>query len=125
MRRENIGFILLTACLVLLGAFCITGTVMSQSRPGEQELESYYRAKEKQLVSDTREYLGQNGFSNSGVTLTRVMDTDGVREYTITVHHGKIDKLDASARESLKNELLKLVFADDSCVFYHEFLVTD
>ena len=125
MRRGNIGCILLTVCLVLISAFCITGTVMSQSRPSEQELEHYYRAKEKQLVLDTREYLGQNGFSNSGVTLTRVMDTDGVRKYTITVHHGKIDKLDDSSKESLKNELSALVFADDGCIFYHEFLVTD
>ena len=125
MRRGNVGFILLTVCFVLVCAFCITGTVMSQSSPGELEVENYYRAREKQLVGDIREYLGHSGFPDSGVTLTRVIDTDGVREYTITVHHGKIDKMDASSRESLRKELSTLVFAEDNCLFYHEFLVTE
>lgn len=128
MRRNEmgaVGFWGLTLCLVLVSAFCITGTVMSRSNPGEQEWENYYRVQERELVQETREYLGQNGFSNSGVTLTRVIDEKGKREYTITVHHGKIDNMDEDSRESLKKELSTLVFEADNCTFYHEFLVTD
>lgn len=121
----TVGFWLLTVFLVLVSAFCITGTVMSRSNPGEQELESYFRAKEQQLLRDTRAYLGENGYSNSGVTITRVVDENGAREYTITVHHGKIDKMDEKSKENLKEELSTLVFAEENCTFYHEFLVTD
>lgn len=128
MRRNKIGatgFGVLTLCLVLVSAFCITGTVMSQNDLNSQELESYYRGLERELVRETREYLGQEGFQNSGVTITRVIDTDGIREYTVTVHHGKINEMSEDARESLKEELAKLTFMAENCIFCHEFLETD
>ena len=127
MRRGKriLGFWVLTICLVLVSAFCITGTVMSRCRPEEQELENYYREKEKELVRDTRNYLCQAGYQNSGVTLTRVVEVDGSREYTVTVHHGKIDRMDEESREDLKKELSSLHFSADNCTFFHEFLIAD
>lgn len=128
MKKVEIGtsgFWALTVLLVLVSAFCITGTVMSQSNSQEREVEIYYRALEKQLVCDTREYLNESGFRNSGVTLTRVVDENGMREYTMTVHHGKIDRMDENARQILKEELSQLVFAEANCTFYHEFLAMD
>lgn len=122
---ELIGFWVLTLCLVLVSAFCITGTVMSGSNKDERRLELYYREQEQQLVRDTRNYLNQSGFQNSGVTLTRVVNEDGVREYTVTVHHDKIHRMDDMERDALKRELAGLVFEEDNCCFSHEFLVTD
>ena len=122
---ETMGFWVLTLCLVLVSAFFITGTVMSGNNPDEQQLELYYREREQQLVRDTRDYLNQSGFRNSGVTLTRVVEEDGMREYTITVHHDKIHGMNETEREILKTELATLVFVEDSCSFSHEFLVTD
>ncbi len=123
MRRA--GFVLLTVGLILISAFCITQTVFGRSNPGAEELENYYRVQERELVQETREYLNQTGFTNSGVTLTKVIDPDGSRAYTITVHHGKIDKMDSLSRENLKEELATLTFIADNCSFYHEFLMTD
>lgn len=127
MRRGMgvISFTVMTVCLVFISAFCVKGTVMSQSKSGGKELEGYYRAREKELVKDTREYLNAAGFHNSGVTLTSVTDTDGSREYTITVHHDRIDRMDENARELLKEELAALAFTAENCSFFHEFLVTD
>ncbi len=122
---EMMGFWVLTLCLVLASGFCITGTVMSRSQPGEREMELYYREKEQQLVRDTRAYLNQSGFLNSGVTLTRVIDESGMREYTITVHHGTIDNMDEGSKANLKEQLSTFVFAEENCIFSHEFLVTD
>lgn len=118
-------FVLATICLVFVSAFCITGTVFSQTKPGNAELESYYRQQEKALVQETRAYLNQMGFQNSGVTLSRVVDTDGSMEYTMTIHHGKIDKMDEVSRESLKKGLSAFTFPAENCTFYHEFLITD
>ncbi len=124
-KNNTIGFAVLTFCLVLISAFCITGTVISQTKPLEAELINYYREQEKELVHRTREYLSQAGFPNSGVTLTSVIEVDGSREYTLTIHHGKINKMDENSKESLKEELASLVFVADNCIFYHEFLLTD
>lgn len=128
MKRRGsrtITFFVLTFCLICVSAFCITGTVISQSKPSERELENYYRAQEKALVRETRDCLEQEGFHNSGVTLTSVIDVDGSREYTVTVHHGKINKMDIVSQEILKEELASFAFSADNCTFYHEFLVTD
>lgn len=128
MKRKTfatVGFWVLTLCLVLLSAFFIGGTVKSGSNKDNQQLERYYRAQEQQLVRDTRNYLNQSGFQNSGVTLTRVLEENGMREYTITVHHDKIDRMVEMEREALKAELSTLVFMEDNCSFSHEFLVTD
>lgn len=127
MKRRNfetIVFWVLTLCLVLVSAFFITGTVLSGSKTDERQMELYYRQQEQQLVQDTRNYLNESGFTNSGVTLTRVSD-NGMREYTITVHHGKIHQMEPAERVSLKEELATLVFVDENCSFSHEFLVTD
>lgn len=123
--RRTIGFLIWTVSLIVICAFCVTGTVICQSELRQKELEGYYRSKEKELVQETRAYLNQEGFYNSGVMLTKVIDTDGSQEYTITVHHDKIDGLDDNARECLKEELSALCFVADNCSFYHEFLLTD
>lgn len=122
---ETVGFWVLTLCLVLVSAFFISKTVMSGSNKDRQQLELYYRQQEQQLVKDTRNYLNQSGFSNSGVTLTRVVEENGMREYTITVHHDKINRMDDNERVALKSELATLVFMEDNCSFSHEFLVRD
>uniref|UniRef100_UPI00405731E0 hypothetical protein n=1 Tax=Acetatifactor sp. TaxID=1872090 RepID=UPI00405731E0 len=123
--RNIVSFMIVTVCLVLVSAFCITGTVISQSNLEERELENFYREQEKELVQEIRDYLNQSGFHNSGVTMTKVIDTDGSRQYTITVHHTKINNMDVVSRENLKEELAALVFLADNCSFCHEFLVTD
>lgn len=122
---QNVGFVIMTVFLVLFSAFCITGTVFSQSNLNGRELENYYREKEQEMVRGVRAFLDEAGFVNSGVTLTRVMETDGSREYTLTVHHGKIDRMDEESKQNLKKELSAFDFLSENCIFYHEFLITE
>lgn len=123
--RGTIGFMAVTWCLVLVAAFCVVQTVQSQTNISEEELAEYYRVKEKELVCETRDFLEEAGFSNSGVTLTRVIDSKGEREYTMTIHHGKIDKMDETERENLRGELTAFTFQAENCRFYHTFLIND
>lgn len=121
--RGNGGFA--AAVLVLTGIlfFCCAGTVMSRASLGVQEVEGYYREKEKGLVEAARDFLDGEGFVHSGVTLTRVVDASGVREYTLTVHHGRIDRMDEAGRQRLMADLEKIVFEDGACTFRHEFFI--
>lgn len=91
---------------------------MSRTDFSEQELENYYRERERQLVEDTREYLGQQGYENSGVMLTRVVDMDGSREYTLSIHHGRITDLSEEEREQLADRLQEITFSDQDCFFF-------
>lgn len=121
--EEIAVFAVTTIVLIVIIAFCVTGTVISQSDMGAQELENYYRAQEKELLQETKDRLTDMGFKNSGVTLTRVVDEEGNREYTFTIHHGNIDKMNETEREELADTLLAEAKIDENCTFYHEFLL--
>lgn len=115
-RAGNLGFVAVTIILVLLTALCFAGTVASRTMLDSAELEGYYRQQEDQLVSRVRSFLEEQGFAYSGVMLTRVVEPDGSREYTLTVHHGEIDRMSASERDALAEKLADLTFQDETCV---------
>lgn len=119
--REVI-FVMVTVFLILVSALCITFTVMGKSSLAQEEMDSYYRQKEQQLVREVRSYLDEKGYHNSGVMLTRVTYGDGSREYTVTVHHAGINALGSEERKDLAEQLQTFDFQDESCIFYHEFL---
>ncbi|MCI9144344.1 MAG: hypothetical protein HFH87_17285 [Lachnospiraceae bacterium] len=116
------GFPATVLFLTLITVFCSAGTAMSRSDLSIQELEGYYHEKEQELVDEAKELLEAKGFANSGVMLTRVVDREGRREYTITVHHGKITRLCEEEQTVLMSELEKIVFEDENSVFNHRFI---
>lgn len=128
MRRMGHGFGLLTLTLILFIVFCAAGTVQGQEDIRREEKECWYREREAVLLADTREYLQEAGFLNSGVTLSRTVDEDGSRSYVFTVHHKKIDGMDESRRRALGEELLTLtegfveMAQEDECTFLYRFL---
>lgn len=111
-KAGSFGFMAATVMLVLVAALSIAGTVMCRTRPDHTELEGYYLEKEAQLVKDTMAYLDGHGFTNGGVMLTRVVDGDGSRTYTVTVHHRRIGKMDETGQEDLARELAALAFEE-------------
>lgn len=125
MRRffqSNITFVFVTVLFVMISAFCIGQTVSGKEDGEAKEQEAFYREQENKLLADTRAFLNQEGYYNSGVTLTRVVDSDGSREYTITIHHSRIDRMDDFEKQELKNALEELVFVSKGCSFCHTFL---
>lgn len=124
-RTGMAGFVAVTILLVLIAAFFCVGTVMSRTDLDARELEEYYLAKEQELTREIREVLEEKGFENSGVTVTRVVETDGSRLYTVTVHHGRIDDMCDEEREKLLEELKGINFEDERCSFFHQFLLDE
>lgn len=126
MRKTgSLGFVAATIILVSVAAFSFAGTVISRAECSAGELEGYYREREEQLVKDTRIYLEEQGFFNSGVMLTRVVEADGSRAYTVTIHHCEIDGMTEEERAELSENLARLSFEDANCIFFHEFLMCD
>lgn len=121
-NSKNLKWILTTIVLILVTAFSIAGTVISKNDFKAGELEQYYLQKEKQLTEDVRDFLNQKGYRNSGVTVTRVVEANGNREYTVTVHHGDIDSMTEGERTVLAGEMGNLTFEDEHCTFSMNFL---
>lgn len=121
MKKMNMkkmtGFIFMTVMLVLVSAFCITGTVMSQSTQAAAENEAYFLSLERAYVKEMRQYLQDAGFRNTGVMLTRTIDEDGVREYEATIHNSRFDRLTEEERAALVQELAGLAFEEEKCSF--------
>ena len=89
--REESRFMVAAVLLLLAAVYFWTAAAVSGMEVSAGELETYYSEKERELVAEARAFLDREGFRNSGVMLTRVVDEDGRRQYTLTVHHGKID----------------------------------
>ena len=105
MRRQfvsNVAFYSTTAVLILIIVLCIGATVKSESRDETQRMEN--RIQEQQLMSDMKQYLNENGYRNSGVTLTYALEEDGSPDYTFTIHHKKINSMSETERGALSAE---------------------
>ena len=126
MKRQsvsNIAFYVTTVVLILIIVLCIGNTVKSESSAETQRIENRYR--ERELLSEMRGYLNDNGFRNSGVTLTYVADADGSVEYTFTIHHKKINEMDEAEREELTRELASSGVAAGNETIRYEYLLTE
>ena len=108
--------------LVLIILFCTTETVMSQGRVSRQK--QYYADMEKQYLSDIKNTLNEKGYPQSGITIRWVSDGEGLRSYTVMIHHRKINSLNNNEIEELQKELTVTEFNDESCTFSYEFLTT-
>ena len=126
MRRQavsNVAFYVVTVVLILIIVLCVGGTARSESRDEAQRVEN--RVQEQQLLTDVRQYLKDNGYANSGVTLTYVTDADGDPEYTFTIHHKRINDMSEEERETFSAELMQACNASGSYSISYEYLLTD
>lgn len=126
MRRQavsNVAFYVVTVVLILIIVLCMGGTARSESRDEAQRVEN--RVQEQQLLKDVRQYLKNNGYTNSGVTLTYVTDADGDPEYTFTIHHKRINDMSEEEREAFSAELMQACNASGSYSISYEYLLTD
>lgn len=101
-------FVITTIILVLVTVFCTAGTVIGQDKDSVRVDEKYYREMEREYVKQVRYYLNDNGYENSGVALTKVLEADGSREYTLNVHHKRIDRLSKAEQKELEEALQTL-----------------
>lgn len=123
---KNISFtIVISAVFVLVTAFCISGTVISQSKHADRIEARYYREMEQNYVKEVRSLLAEQGYVNSGVTMTGVIYEDGQRDYTVILHHKGFNKLNITEKQALLKECEKIVFPVETCKFFHEFMEED
>ena len=120
-RAGIVSYLAGTMLLVLIAALFVGCTAMSRTDIGTRELDEYYLVKEQALTKDVREMLALQGYENSGVMVTRVVEDDGSRLYTIAVHHLGIGLLDDQEREVLLMQVEKLAFDDEACSFLVDF----
>lgn len=119
---KTVKFAIITIVLLLITTFSVTGTVMSQNKDKDPIDAKHYRILENQYIAQVRERLEEQGYKNVGITMTRITEEDGTREYTVLLHHKRINALDEAERGLLVQELCDTYFPIEGCEFSYSFL---
>ena len=124
-RAGMMEFRAVTVLLVLVAALLCAGIAVSSIAIGVDQLEDRYLKMERQLAADVREMLKGEGLEDSGVMVTRIVEADGSRSYTVTVHHRDIGGMSEEEKQQLLYRLEALYFEGEGCTFSHQFLLDD
>lgn len=95
---------------------------------GEQSIaleRDFYEELEDSYTERLQDVLAAKGYRNAGITMTKVYQEDGSREYTVQIHHKRIERLEEGERILLLNELAAVSFQDTQCKVIHNFLDCD
>lgn len=117
--------VIISAMLILVTALCVSGTVLSQSGHASEAEEKYYKEMEEIYADEIRTLFEEAGYRNSGIMMTRIIDEEGQRSYTVTIHHDKLHKLSAAEKQELLDACGRIEFPDRECGFCHKFQEED
>ncbi len=107
----------LAALEIVMAALFITGSIGSQAVDTLKDQEEYYEQLEREYTGQVRSFLARQGYRNSGVTLSRVVDSEGQRSYTILVHHSAMDQLEDEKLAELLGQVENMGFYVPGCSF--------
>lgn len=111
------GFGIMTVILVLIIVFCVKATVMSRESKVGNKNNGYYAVLEEEYLNRARQLLEEEGLRNCGVDLRWVADMDGTREYTMLLHHRRLERMSEQEKAELQDRLTEVEFQDDVCSF--------
>ena len=126
MKREKIGFIIVTLALALTAAFFTTLTVCSQNKGRLPIEETAYREMEAEYRMQLRGILEKYELNDSGINMTHISGDgagkEGNRSYTVRICNKYVAYMDAEAREAMEKEINEIAFPIENCDFFHEFI---
>lgn len=101
----NRGFGRIMVLSALVAALCVGGTVMGKEQNGRTRENERYALLEETFRERTKKILEEQGFYNSGVTITWTREDGGVRSYRVEIHHHGINGLGSGERDKLTESL--------------------
>lgn len=108
----------LAALGIVAAAFLfITWSIKSQAADTLKAQEEYYEQLEREYITRVRGFLAEQGYRNSGVTLSRVVDGEGQRSYMIRVHHSAMEQLNDEKLAELLEQIECMGFYVPGCSF--------
>lgn len=117
-KKLNIKVLGMTAVGIVTAVMIIIfSSIVVRSAQADTAMEKYYAQLECEYKHSVRDYMDRNGYVNAGITVTRVVDAEGNRTYTVKLHHNRLDKLDEDELAGLVYEVSELGFADEFCSF--------
>lgn len=118
-----IGAAFAAVVLGLFAALCISSTAEGQTRDKERETEQYYDELERAYIRELGSLLKEQGYADSGITMTCTRQESGERSYVVLIHHRRIEYLSDEQIEELRRSCQTIRFPAENCSFFHEFLI--
>ena len=115
-------FYIISGLLILLIFVMSTMTVNATESKRLQHDNEYYEVIEEEYKMALRSELSDMGYRNAGITMTKVFYEDGAREYTVKLHHKRMQELTLEEQEILLSDLSEVAFADSDCRVCLKFL---
>lgn len=120
MKRYR--FYMLTIMLVFV---LFSLAIMQVKGQGEVDFAAdreLYEELEDRYTERLSKMLAEKGYRNAGITMTKIYQPDGSREYTVLIHHKRINQLSDGEKILLLNELVAVSFGGEHCSVLHKFL---
>lgn len=111
---KKMGLLMIAILVLVLG---IGMTVKAASFKEKEKIfnDEQYRMMEKEYVNEIRLILLEKGCKNAGIALTYVTGAEGNRDYTLTLHHARLEKMEVQELALLESRLQesaeKILFA--------------
>lgn len=115
-------FYIIAAILIVFIFSMMTMTVNATEDKRLQHDNEFYEEMEDDYVTILRRTLTDKGYRNAGITMTKVFYEDGAREYTVKIHHKRMESLSTEEQECLLEELTEIGFADAECRMLLQFI---
>ena len=122
MKRKKY-FILVTAILFLVAVLSWAGTVYSKGTDTYGLRDRRLKEQEQECLLEIRTVLQGYCCEESGVTMTKIIDRKGNRQYKVVIHHKKIKEMDLAKKEKLKKDLEEIRFKQRNFSISYEFLL--
>lgn len=124
MRKDtgkNLIFILGAGLLAAIAISFMVMTIKGYASNGNREIQLYYDELESDYLKDMKEVLVEEGYIDSGITMTKIMNADGSRDYKIQIHNKSLNNISDIEKDKLCDLLSQFAFDDQNCTFSHEF----
>lgn len=103
--------------LAMAAAIGIAGSIKSHAADMREAQEAYYEQLEREYIGQVKQFLTQQGYRYSGVTLSRTVDGEGLRSYRLSVHHSGLDRLEDEALSEMLGQMEEMGFQLPGCSF--------
>lgn len=101
-------YILGTIIIVFSMFFAFKQTAMGKEQRRIEELFAVVDAEEQLYVAQVRSELASQGFSNCGITMTKVATADGSFYYQVQINHRNLKNVEIDTKDIILNSLREL-----------------
>lgn len=100
---------IIAAIIILLAGMWSRTKVIAYNQMEDKK--HYYELQEAEAIAQMRRVLQKEGYSYSGITMTKRMPDAQTRQYQVSIHHQAFSHADETEKKAICGRLEELSFA--------------